>query len=197
MTIAPQMHALLIVDDEERLRKAMERSFRQDGYRIRTAASGEDALAVLQAEKVDLVITDLVMPGMDGMALVRAIRSSDPGMKVMVLTAYGSAESMAEAEALKVAYYLTKPFDLFHLKSRVRKLLKAPGALELACVGQGSKAFARICSTAGKAVGEAVELPRKALPYVQPERVVYAAGKVAGAVSGFYLGIWRRFGEER
>jgi two-component system response regulator (stage 0 sporulation protein F) len=197
MTIDPEMRTLLIVDDEERLRKAMERSFRQDGYRTRTAASGEDALAVLKTEKVDLVITDLVMPGIDGVALVRTIRSSDPGMKVIVLTAYGSDESMAEAKTLQVAYYLTKPFDLFHLKSRVKRLLKAPGALELACVGQRSKAFCWICSTVGKAVGEAVELPRKTRPYVRPERVVCAAGKVAGAVSGFYLGIWRRFGETR
>ena len=198
MSIAGKVHTLLIVDDEERLRKAMERSFRQEGYQTWTAASGEEALTLLRGEKkVDLVITDLVMPGMDGMALVRAIRDFDPGMKVIVLTAYGSDESMTEAEALGVAYYLSKPFDLFHLKSRVKSLLKAPGALELACVGQGSNAFRWICSTVGKAVGEAVELPRRALPYVQPERLVCAAGKVAGVVSGFYLGIWRRFGEAR
>jgi len=197
MTIAPRMHALLLVDDEERLRKAMERSFRQEGYQTLTAASGEEALAVLQTEKVDLVIADLAMPGMDGMALVRAIRNSDPGMKVIVLTAYGSDESMAEAEALKVACYLSKPFDLSNLKSRVKRLLKAPGALELARVGQGSNTFRWICSTVGKAVGEAVELPCKPLPYVQPKRLACAAGKVAGAVSAFYLGIWRRLGKAR
>jgi len=197
MSIAGKVHTLLIVDDEERLRKAMERSFRQEGYQTWTAASGEEALTLLRGEKkVDLVITDLVMPGMDGMALVRAIRDFDPGMKVIVLTAYGSDESMAEAEALGVAYYLSKPFDLFHLKSRVKRLLKAPGTLESTC-GQGSRAFCLICSTVGKAVGAVVALPRKALPYVQPERWVFTAGKTVGAVSGLCVGIWRRFGEAR
>ena len=198
MSIAGKVRTLLIVDDEERLRKAMERSFRQEGYQTWTAASGEEALTLLRGEKkVDLVITDLVMPGMDGMALVRAIRDFDPGMKVIILTAYGSDESMTEAEALGVAYYLSKPFDLFHLKSRVERLLKAHAAGELTYGGQASRAFCLICSTVGKAVGAVVELPRKALPYVQPERLVFTAGKAAGAVSGLCLGIWRRSGEAR
>ena len=95
MSITGKTHTILIVDDEVRLRKALERSFRQEGYQTLAAASGEEALALLKKEKVDLVIADLVMPGMDGISLIRSIRESDPGMKVIILTAYGSAESMA------------------------------------------------------------------------------------------------------
>jgi two-component system, response regulator, stage 0 sporulation protein F len=189
MVSSGKTHTILIVDDEERLRKALERSFRQEGYQTRAATSGEEALALLQKEKVDLLIADLVMPGMDGMTLVRSVRGFDPGMKVIILTAYGSAESMAEAEALGVAHYLTKPFDLFHLKSRVKMLLKAPGVWS----GQGSS-IGLVCSSIGKAFGVVVSLPRQA---VHLDRLVFTAGKAAGAVSGRCLEIWRRFAEKR
>ena len=193
MASTGKMHTILIVDDEERLRKALERSFRREGYQTRAAASGEEALALLQTEKVDLVIADLVMPGMDGMSLVRAIRGSDPGMKVIILTAYGSAESMAEAKVLGVAHYLTKPFDLSHLKSRVKMLLKAPGALESACGGPGSR-IGWVCGAVGKALGLVVTLPHKA---VRLDSWMFTAGKAAGAVSGLCLVIWRRLAETR
>ena len=190
MSITGKTHTILIVDDEVRLRKALERSFRQEGYQTLAAASGEEALALLKKEKVDLVIADLVMPGMDGISLVRTIRGSDPGMKVIILTAYGSAESMAEAEALGVAHYLTKPFDLFHLKSRVKMLLKAPRAWR----GGQKSPLSLVCSSIGQAFGVVVSLPSQA---VHLERLVFTVGKAAGAVSGRCLGIWRRFAETR
>ena len=161
---------------------------------MRVATSGNEALALLQAEKVDLVITDLVMPGMDGMTLVRAIRNSDPGMKVIILTAYGSVESMAESKTLGVAHYLTKPFDLFHLKSRVKMLLRGP---EPVCGGDRARTLYAVCSVVGKAAGMVSALPRKALPYVQPERWIVAAGAAAGTVSGLCRVIRRRFLEVR
>jgi len=197
MSTTGKTYTVLIVDDEERLRKALARSAGQEGYRIRTAASGEEALVVLQLEKVDLVITDLVMPGMDGMSLVRAIREIDPGIPTIILTAYGSAESMAEAKTLDVAYYLTKPFDLFHLKSRMKRLLRDPRASESSRGGDGARALRLACSAVGRALGVMGSLPRKALPYVHPQHLVFTAGKAAGVVSGLCQGIWRRFAETR
>lgn len=114
-----EMRTILIVDDEERLRRGLARSLGREDRRTLTAASGEEALGLLKGRKVDLVITDLVMPGIDGMTLVRDIKRTVPGIEVIIITAYGSAESMKEAEELGVACYLAKPFDLSDLKSRV------------------------------------------------------------------------------
>ncbi len=118
-----ETRTILIVDDEERLRKGLARSLSGKDRRTFTAASGEEALSVLKGRKVDLVITDLIMPGMDGMTLVGNIRSAVPGIEVIIITAYGSAESMKEAEEIGVASYLAKPFDLADLKSKVDECL--------------------------------------------------------------------------
>jgi DNA-binding response OmpR family regulator len=185
---------ILIVDDEERQRKALARSFRQAGYQTRGAASGEEALARLAAEPVGLVITDLVMPGMDGLALVRALSTAAPGTPVIVLTAYGSAESQAEAQALGVAGYLAKPFDLRDLKARVNKLLRGPAA---AWRAGGFWRLCGLCACVGQALGVVAEWPRKVWPYVQPWQVVFTTGRAVGAVSGLCLGVWRRIGETR
>ena len=183
---------ILIVDDEEHLRRALERSFRHEGYETRLASSGDEALALMQGEEVDLVITDLVMPGMDGMALVREIRGSHPKIKVIILTAYGSDESMTEAEALGVAYYLAKPFDLFHLKSRVKRLLRAP---ESACGRTGIPAFHSVCSGVGHAARAVSALPRMALTCIHPKRLIYGAGSAVGSISGMVLGLLQRLKE--
>ncbi len=73
-----ETHTILIVDDEERLRKGLARSLAHGTRRTLTAASGEEALSLLKGRKIDRVITDLVMPGMDGMTLVGNIKSIWP-----------------------------------------------------------------------------------------------------------------------
>ena len=192
-----QKATLLIVDDEDRLRNALARSFRQAGYQIRVAACGEEALAVLAAEPAELVITDLVMPGMDGLALVRALPTAAQGSppKVIILTAYGTAESQAEAQGLGVGGYLTKPFDLAQLKSRVHQLLRSPAG------GRGGGWAVRsgyvICAAAGQALGVLAGLPRKMWSCVQPEAVGVLTGRAMGAVAEVWSGVRRRIAETR
>jgi two-component system response regulator (stage 0 sporulation protein F) len=123
MPDAKEANSILIVDDQKRLRKGLARSLSQEDCRTLAASSGEEALRLLERTRVDLVITDLVMPGMDGMALVREMRKSALDVEVVIITAYGSAESMQEARELGVAHYLAKPFDLPNLKSKVKELL--------------------------------------------------------------------------
>jgi len=174
---ADEPRTILIVDDEKGLRKALERSLRQENRRTLAAASGEEALGLLREREIDLVITDLVMPGMDGMTLVRKIRSAFPGAKIIIITAYGSAESMQEAKDLGVACYLAKPFDLSHLKAKVDELLStgAPsrrrGARGLWSAG---------CRTLGVVVG----LSRKALRRIRPAKVLSALGRMPKAAAG-------------
>ncbi len=193
MSRTDETRTILIVDDEERLRRALERSFRQENWKTRIAASGEEALGILQEENVDLVITDLVMPGMDGMSLVRRIKSAVPGTEVIILTAYGSPESMEEAEALGVRCYLAKPFDLAYLKTRVNELLLASGVSDASCCElsccAAPGALRLLCSASGKTVAVIVALPRQALQCIRPRSVMLAAGKAVGAVSGLCFSI--------
>ncbi len=180
-----ETHTMLIVDDEERLRKGLARSLAHGTRRTLTAASGEEALSLLKGRKIDLVITDLVMPGMDGMTLVGNIKSTAPSTKMIIITAYGSAESMQEAEELGVACYLAKPFDLSRLKSSVNELL----AGEILPRGESSCSRAHcplrsVCLAGGRTVGAAVGLSRKALPYVRPRNVMLALGRAIRTIAG-------------
>ena len=79
-------YKLLMVDDEEEIRDLLSRHFRFLGYDVRTAAEGKEALALLEKETFDIVITDIMMPGMDGIELTAEIRSQYPMIKVIVIT---------------------------------------------------------------------------------------------------------------
>lgn len=104
---------ILIVDDEPRvaffLSKTLERS--PDDYRISVAHSGEEALEVLSRSSVDLLVTDLRMPGISGLELIRWVRASSPDTRSILITAYGNSEVEAEAQRLKAYRYITKPFN--------------------------------------------------------------------------------------
>ena len=183
------MHTILIVDDEERLRKALGRSLSQEGHQTLAAASAEEALGLLNEREIDLVITDLVMTGMDGIALVKRIKHTEPGMKVIIITAYGSAESMQEAEELGVACYLAKPFDLSYLKSIVNALLPAGKTPELSCeppsrAGQCQGVCCLASAAAGRTLGWAAALPRRILRCIRPANVMFALGRTARTVFG-------------
>jgi len=179
--------AILVVDDEERLRKALVRSLGQENCRALAAASGEEAVRTLEKRKIDLVITDLVMPGMDGMTLVRKIKSADPSIEAIIITAYGSAESEQAAKALGVSCYLAKPFDLPHLKSKVNELLFAGKAARAsspeAILWGAPRALGSLCSASGKTLGVIASLSRKAVQHIKPGNLVRAAGEAAGAAS--------------
>jgi CheY-like chemotaxis protein len=105
---------ILIVDDEPRvayfLSKALEHSNRD--YRVSIAHSGEEALDVLNRSTVDLLVTDLRMPGISGLELIRWVRASSPQTRTILITAYGNDEVEEEARRLEAYSYITKPFSL-------------------------------------------------------------------------------------
>jgi two-component system response regulator (stage 0 sporulation protein F) len=197
MSEAGGKHTILIVDDEERLGKALARSFNEENYRTLNAVTGEAAIDLLKNRKVDLVITDLVMPGMDGMTLVKNARNIVPEIKVVIITAYGSAESMQEAKELGVAHYLAKPFDLADLKSKVRELLLVAGTRASpgsSCPSSGSRrsALCAVCLVSGRALRATAGVSRRALVYVRPKRVLLALGRATRAISGLASMFTRR-----
>lgn len=101
---------ILVVDDEPVIVQSCKRILKSEGYNISTATSGQDAINILQDKDYDLVITDLRMPEVDGIALIKWLRSSKPKIGVIVITGYPSQETIKDALSLGIIDYLPKPF---------------------------------------------------------------------------------------
>jgi DNA-binding response OmpR family regulator len=105
---------ILVVDDEEKVGFFLSRSLTlmDDTYVVETAHSGEEALDILQDTFIDLLITDLRMPGISGLELIRWVHASSPDTRVVLITAYGNEKTKAKADELDVYRYLPKPFNI-------------------------------------------------------------------------------------
>lgn len=106
---------ILVVDDEEDLRRLLTESLAREGFQVAAARSGREALVLVGQAPPDLIILDLVMPEMDGIETLRRIRERGVTAKVVVLTAYGTAQQVREAMALDVREFIGKPFDMDRL----------------------------------------------------------------------------------
>ena len=115
---------VLVVDDEERVRKLLTRLLQEEGHRVRAASSGREALEALEGEAYDLVLTDLTMPGMSGMDLLSEIREKWPEMSVILITAFGTVESAVEAMHKGAFHYITKPFKLDEVRIFTQRALQ-------------------------------------------------------------------------
>ena len=125
---------ILLVDDDPDLLKLISLRLTSAGYRVRTADSGEDALAAIAVTRPALVITDLRMPGIDGMQLFDGIHRQHPALPVIILTAHGTIPDAVNATQRGVFGFLTKPFDSKEL------LQKVAAAVSLSGVESGAEA---------------------------------------------------------
>jgi CheY-like chemotaxis protein len=91
--------------------------------KVEVVGAGDQALKRVVAERFDLMLVDLRLPDMDGMSLIRAVRQFDPFMKVIVMTAYGSAEAEREVKELGVHGYVTKPFVVEEMKRMIQRIV--------------------------------------------------------------------------
>ncbi|MHC4472009.1 MAG: sigma-54-dependent transcriptional regulator, partial [Planctomycetota bacterium] len=114
---------VLVVDDEPKIRQLLQRLLEREGYRVSTAGDGAAALEEILRERPALVITDLKMPGMDGVELLKRARSIDPDLPVVLITAYASMETAVEALREGVDDYITKPFSINEMKKVVGRIL--------------------------------------------------------------------------
>jgi two-component system NtrC family response regulator len=114
---------VLVIDDDESLRRVVEFNLQEEGYRVLTAADGQAGLDRLQSARVDLVLSDVRMPEMDGIELLARIKAMQPDLPVVLLTAHGTIDSAVEAMKLGAFDYLTKPFARDQLKATVAKAL--------------------------------------------------------------------------
>ncbi|MGN1325549.1 MAG: sigma-54-dependent transcriptional regulator, partial [Candidatus Spyradenecus sp.] len=117
------MSTILVVDDDRATREGVALAL-ADNYTVLTAADAEQALAALTNHEVDLVLTDLRMPGRDGLSLLREIIAAHPALPVILLSAYGSVESAVEAMKDGAYDFLTKPVNLDHLELICRRALR-------------------------------------------------------------------------
>ena len=122
--ILPEKKQVLVVDDEPNLRRVLAAILLRDGYDVHEADNGESALEFLREHHLDLVITDLRMPRVDGMELLRQVQRIDVQLPVVMLTAHGTVDNAVEALKLGAIDYLTKPFDQSEIRNVVRKALR-------------------------------------------------------------------------
>lgn len=137
---------ILIVDDEPRvaffLSKALEHVSKE--YRIDIAHSGEEAMEMLTATQVNLLVTDLKMPGMSGIDLMRWVRTSSPTTRTILITAYGNDQVEAETRRLEAYRYITKPFNLNDFAQVVREALQDGAASQPGLVILSDESFEAI-----------------------------------------------------
>jgi two-component system response regulator PilR (NtrC family) len=115
---------ILIVDDEEVLRDVLDAVLRREGFDIVTAASGEEALNVLDTEEIDLVILDVMLPGISGIDTMRAIRIANPHLPVIIITAFSSIDGAIDAMKQGAFHYIPKPFKNEEVVLTVNKALE-------------------------------------------------------------------------
>ena len=118
------MFRILVAEDDPAIRTLITTKLKQENYTIYTAENGEDALSVMEKHQVDLLISDIMMPVMDGYSLVKALRETKHTLPILMITAKSQLESLEEAFTLGVDDYMVKPIRLEELALRVRALLR-------------------------------------------------------------------------
>ncbi len=124
----PPMSRVLIVDDEANLRKVLAAMLRKEGYEVAIAADGEQALAEFEKNGADVIVSDLVMPKLGGLDILRAVHATRPDVPVIIITAHGTVDSAVEAIKLGAFDYITKPFEQAELQTVVAKAARTQEA---------------------------------------------------------------------
>lgn len=122
------MARVLVADDEPKLGKLVVQMLELDGHDVTKADGGKEALERLDEIRFDVVVTDLRMPEVDGLEVLRSARGRTPPVEVILMTAYGTAENAVEAMKAGAADYVTKPFSMDELRLRVKRLALQRGA---------------------------------------------------------------------
>ncbi len=117
------MPTILIIEDESKMRRLLELNLGEDGFKTVSAADAETGLKLLASESVDLVLTDLKLPGMSGLELLQAVKQQNGALPVVVMTAFGSVETAVDAMKAGATDYVLKPFSLAEMRMVVHKEL--------------------------------------------------------------------------
>ena len=148
---------VLVVDDDPGMRDGMALSLKRAGFFAEQARSGEEALRMVRPGAYDAVVTDLRMPGIDGLQLTARLKAVDPALPVLLITAFGSLEAAREAMRLGAFDFLSKPFSPEELTTALNKALKSDTHLKAE-----EPADAPVILTQDPALGETLALARRA-----------------------------------
>jgi len=118
---------LLIVEDEDTLCQSLQRVFTKEGYEVDIADSAESAFKLLEVKSYDLIITDIILPGISGIELLTKYRKTNPAQKVIIITAYASLVTAVEAIKAGACDFIIKPLMHDEMKRVVRNALDKPG----------------------------------------------------------------------
>ena len=154
------MARILVAEDDASANKLISAVLRRDNHEVLSAVDGQDALDVLDHEHVDLIVSDVMMPRVDGLELVRQLREAGWDTPILMLTARQDAETLHGGFIAGVDDYLTKPADMKELVLRVRALLRRSGAAEVNRLVIGAAVLDANRNTIERG-GEKVELPSK------------------------------------
>ncbi|MBB6217272.1 DNA-binding NtrC family response regulator [Anaerosolibacter carboniphilus] len=112
---------ILIAEDEENLAQLLDRIFERNGYKTYVVNNGETALNIVKTQHIDIVITDIRMPGLDGISLLKEIKACDPYIEVLVMTAFANLDTAIDAIRMGARDYIRKPFDIDEVLEAVEK----------------------------------------------------------------------------
>ena len=168
---------ILVVEDNDTLAAGLAAVLRGAGYAVDVVGDGPSAHAVLAAEKFDLVILDLTLPGMDGLDVLRGMRARRDNSAVLILTARGTLDERVRGLDLGADDYMAKPFEVSELEARVRVLLRRQAGLHGASVEYGGISLDTNSRTVS-ANGHALDVPARELSVL--ETLLLRAGKVVG-----------------
>lgn len=117
---------LLIVEDEDTLCKSLQRVFSKEGYEVDRADSAESAFKLLEKNSYDLIITDIILPGISGIELMSKYRETNPAQKVIIITAYASLTTAVEALKAGASDFIIKPLMHDEMRRAVNRVLDKP-----------------------------------------------------------------------
>lgn len=148
---------ILIIDDEKNIREGLGTSFELDGYDVRLAENGKQGLEFIEKGGIDLVITDLRMPGISGEEVLRKITTETPGIPVIVLTGHGSIDAAVDAMRNGAYDFLTKPLNLDQLSMIVKRALQNR---ELSLEHKELKQQLNVAQSMDKIIGKSAEMQK-------------------------------------
>lgn len=151
---------ILVVEDNPALARGLTTVLKGGGYAVDAVEDGAAAMAVLAAERFDLVVLDLNLPDMDGLDVLRALRARQDGASVLILSARGQLDDRVRGLDLGADDYMTKPFDVDELEARVRMLLRRRVGLKATTLSVGEVTF-DLNARSFSAGGAPIDLPAR------------------------------------
>ncbi len=139
---------LLIADDEPNIRRVLQAVFTKEGYTVHVAENGRKATEIAKTEPIDVLITDLIMPDMNGIDLVKKVHEMRPSTVVVMVTAYGTIKTAVDAIRFGAADYITKPFDVEEIRAVVARAISR-AAEQVEAEGQAAPVLTAASSTGG------------------------------------------------